>query len=193
MRSWPSKARVLAIGFAAAAGIAYPFAVYFYRDRLPAAAFVAAALLLIGLQLGLLRSSMARLWRVPLLISAILTIAIAFLDGNLAREAYPVVRSLAASAIFCWTLVSPPSLIERFARLTRAHLPETAVQYCRNVTIVWAVWLAANAAIATALAARGDLKSWAIWTGLLSYLVSGLLFAGEFGYRFLFLENRKRS
>jgi|AraplaMF_Col_mMF_1032025.scaffolds.fasta_scaffold00081_5 uncharacterized membrane protein len=192
MQSWPSKARIIAIGFAAAAGIAYPFAVYFYRDRLPAVAFVAAALLLLGLQLSVLRSSMARLWRVPLLISAILTVAIAFLDQNVAREAYPVVRSLAASAIFCWTLVSPPSLVERFARITQSDLPEAAVRYCRTVTIIWAVWLAANAAIATALVARGDLKSWAIWTGILSYVISGLIFAGEFGYRFLFLKSAKR-
>jgi uncharacterized membrane protein len=159
---------------------------------LPAVAFVAAALLLLGLQLSVLRSSMARLWRVPLLISAILTVAIAFLDQNVAREAYPVVRSLAASAIFCWTLVSPPSLVERFARITQSDLPEAAVRYCRTVTIIWAVWLAANAAIATALVARGDLKSWAIWTGILSYVISGLIFAGEFGYRFLFLKSAKR-
>ncbi|GAB2179342.1 COG4648 family protein [Dongia sp. agr-C8] len=192
MRFWPSKARILAIGPAAAAGIAYPFAVYFYRDRLPASAFVTAALLLLGLQIMVLRPSVARLWRVPLLISAALTVAIALLDQNVAREAYPVVCSLAAASVFGWTLVSPPSLIERFARLTRPHLPETAIRYCRNVTVIWAVWLAANAAIATALVARGDLMGWAIWTGLLSYLISGLLFAGEFGYRLLFLEGRKR-
>src|SRR5690242_4406331 len=123
MQSSPSRARILAIGFAAAAGIAYPFAVYFYRDSLPATAFVAVALLLLGLQLAVLRSSMAKLWRVPLLISAVLTVAVALLDQNLAREAYPVVRSLAASAIFSWTLVSPPSLVERFARITRSDLP----------------------------------------------------------------------
>lgn len=192
MQSWPSKARILAIGFAAVAGVAYPFAVYFYRDRLPAAAFVAAALLLLGLQLAVLRSPAARLWRVPLVISAVLTVAVALLDQNVAREAYPVVRSLAVCAIFAWTLISPPSLIERFARIRHSDLPQAAVRYCRNVTIIWAVWLAANAAIATALVARGDLKAWAIWTGILSYVVSGLIFAGEFGYRILILDSRKR-
>src|SRR4051812_6608274 len=102
MRSWLSNARKLAIGIAAVAGVVYPFAVYFNRDRLPPAVFVAAALLLIGIQLTVLRSPLAKLWRVPLLISAILTIVIALLDQNVAREAYPVVRSLAVSAIFCW-------------------------------------------------------------------------------------------
>jgi len=192
MRSWPSRARTLAIGFAVVAGVAYPFAVYFYRDRLPATVLVAVALLLLGIQLATLQSPTAKLWRVPLLISAGLTIAIAFLDQNTAQEAYPVVRSLAVAAIFAWTLISPPSLIERFARLRRPQLPDSAVRYCRNVTIIWAVWLAANAAIATALVARGDLRSWAIWTGALSYVVSGLIFAGEFGYRVFFLEGHRR-
>jgi uncharacterized membrane protein len=153
---------------------------------------VAAALFLVGLQLTVLRSPLAKLWRVPLLISAALTVAIAFLDQNVAQEAYPVVRSLSVAAIFGWTLISPPSLVERFARLRRPHLPDSAVRYCRNVTVIWAVWLAANAAVATALVARGDLRSWAIWTGAVSYVISGLIFVGEFGFRFLFLEHRQR-
>jgi uncharacterized membrane protein len=192
MRSWPSRTRAIAIGIAVVAGVAYPFAVYFYRDRLPAAVLVAAALFLVGLQLTVLRSPLAKLWRVPLLISAALTVAIAFLDQNVAQEAYPVVRSLSVAAIFGWTLISPPSLVERFARLRRPHLPDSAVRYCRNVTVIWAVWLAANAAVATALVARGDLRSWAIWTGAVSYVISGLIFVGEFGFRFLFLEHRQR-
>jgi uncharacterized membrane protein len=192
MRSWPNRTRTVAIGIAVVAGVAYPFAVYFYRDRLPAAVLVAAALFLVGLQLTVLRSPLAKLWRVPLLISAALTVAIAFLDQNVAQEAYPVVRSLAVAAIFGWTLISPPSLVERFARLRRPHLPDSAVRYCRNVTVIWAVWLAANAAVATALVARGDLRSWAIWTGAVSYVISGLIFVGEFGFRFLFLEHRQR-
>jgi len=192
MQSWSSNARSLAIGVAAVAGVAYPFAVYFYRDHLPPAVFVAAALLLMGIQLTAFRSSLAELWRVPLLISAILTVVIALLDQNVAKEAYPVVRSLAVSAIFCWTLISPPSLVERFARLRRPHLPDTAIRYCRNVTIIWVVWLAINAAVAMSLVVHGDLRSWAIWTGGVSYIISGLIFAGEFGFRMLFLEREKR-
>jgi len=110
-----------------------------------------------------------------------------------AKEAYPVVRSLAVSAIFCWTLISPPSLVERFARLRRPYLPASAIRYCRNVTIIWAVWLAINAAVAMTLVVKGDLRSWTIWTGGVSYAISGLIFAGEFGFRFLFLESPKRQ
>jgi uncharacterized membrane protein len=196
MRSSRSRSRALAATAAVAlvtiAGIAYPFSIYFFGDRVKPAVFVAGALVLIGLQLTVLRSPVAKLWRVPLLLSAVLTIVVAFLDQNLAKEAYPVVRSLAVALVFGWSLVSPPSLIERFARLRHPELPPQATRYCRNVTVIWTIWLTVNGVIAAALAVWGDVKSWAIWTGAISYAISGLLFLGEFGYRSLFLERRAR-
>jgi uncharacterized membrane protein len=187
--------RILAVAasaLVAAAGLAYPFLIYFYGDRVPPVVFVAGALVLIGLQLTVLRSPLARLWRAPLLLSAVLTILVALLDQRLAREAYPAVRSLSVAAVFAWSLMSPPSLIERFARLRHPALPDAARSYCRNVTLLWAGWLVLNAAIAAALAVRGDVGSWAIWTGGVSYAISGLLFVGEFGYRMLVLEKQAR-
>jgi uncharacterized membrane protein len=121
-----------------------------------------------------------------------MTIVIALLDQNVAREVYPVVRSLAVSAIFCWTLISPPSLVERFARIRQPNLPDAVIRYCRNVSIIWAIWLAINAVVAMSLVVWGDLRSWAVWTGGVSYAISGLIFAGEFGFRFLILERQKR-
>jgi uncharacterized membrane protein len=97
----------------------------------------------------------------------------------MAAKAYPVVISLAVAAVFALSLVFPPSVVERIARLREPDLPPDGVAYTRKVTWVWVVWLALNAAIAAALAAWAPLKVWALWTGLLSYLVTGLLFAGE--------------
>ena len=195
MRFSPSSARtftVAASGLVAAAGLAYPFLIYFYGDRVPAIIFVAGALVLIGLQLTVLRSPVARLWRAPLLVSAALMVIVALLDQRLAREAYPVVQSLSAAGIFAWSLASPPSLIERFARLRHPELPAAARSYCRAVTVLWSGWLVLNAAIAAALAVRGDVTSWTIWTGGVSYAISGLLFVGEFSYRMLILEKQAR-
>jgi uncharacterized membrane protein len=195
MRSSRSRARSIAtaftVAFVAVAGFAYPFLVYFYGDRVRPAIFVAGALALAALQLTVLRSQVARLWRVPLILSAVLTVAIMFLDQRLARDAYPVIRSLGAAAVFAWSLASPPSLIERFARLRHSELPSGAIRYCRNVTLLWAIWLTLNAAIAATLALAGDVRIWAIWTGGISYAISGILFAGEFGYRMLVLERRQ--
>jgi uncharacterized membrane protein len=197
MRSWWSNPRSIGTGLVfavvAAGGVCYPFLIFFYGDRVRPAIFVAGGLVLTALQLSLLRSPVARLWRVPLMLSALVTIAIMLLDQSLAREAYPVVRSWGAAAIFAWSLVSPPSLIERFARLRYSDLPQEGVRYCRKVTVIWAVWLALNGAIAATLALRGELRLWVLWTGAISYVISGSLFLGEFAYRTLVLQRRVRS
>jgi uncharacterized membrane protein len=104
---------------------------------------------------------------------------LAALDTPLAVKAYPVAVSLAAASVFGATLLHPPSLIERFARLREVDLPPAAHSYCRKVTIVWTVWLSANTIIAAILALPGNDAAWALWTGLLAYLIMGALLAGE--------------
>jgi uncharacterized membrane protein len=194
MRSWRNSTRSIASGLTfavvAAGGVCYPFLIFFYGDRVRPVVFVAGALALTALQLSVLRSPVARLWRVPLMLSAMVTVAIMLLDQGLAREAYPVVRSFGAAAIFAWSLISPPSLIERFARLRYPELPDGAVRYCRKVTVIWAVWLTLNGVIAAVLALKGEVQIWALWTGAVSYVISGSLFLGEFGYRTLVLQRR---
>ncbi|MBS4047185.1 MAG: hypothetical protein KG075_12650, partial [Alphaproteobacteria bacterium] len=82
--------------------------------------------------------------------------------------------------VFTLSLWRPPSLIERLARLRHGDLPPEGQVYCRRLTIVWATWLFANAVIAAALALAGADDYWALWTGLVSYIVMGALFAGDY-------------
>jgi uncharacterized membrane protein len=173
--------RSLPLGAAAlvAASLLYPGIVYVTRAIVPPLAFVAAALALIGLRLATLRSPMGRIWRVPLLSAAAIIAALAALDTPLAVKAYPAAVSLAAATVFGATLLHPPSLIERFARLHEPDLPSAASSYCRKVTIVWTVWLLANTIIAAVLSLPGHDEAWALWTGLVAYLFMGALFAGE--------------
>jgi uncharacterized membrane protein len=168
---------LLALG--TVAGIGYPLAVYFARDAISARSFVLVALALLGVRVFTLRSTSARLWRWPILLMAGVLIGSAALDPVIAEKAYPATMSLAAALVFAWSLNDPPSLIERFARLRRRDLPAEASAYCRKVTMVWALWLLVNAAISAGLALWGSLASWAVWTGLFSYLGMGLLFVCE--------------
>lgn len=162
------------------ASLAYPGAVYLGRGAVPPMAFVAVALALIGLRLAASTSPEARVWRAPLAGAAVVLAVLALLDPALAAKAYPVAVSLGVAAAFGVTLRHPPSLIERFARRCEPDLPPRGVAYCRAVTALWTGWLLLNAAIAAALAVAGSDEAWALWTGLLSYLVTGALFAGEF-------------
>ena len=176
-----SRPRLFPLGGVAlvAAGLLYPGIVYVSRAIVPPLAFVAASLALIGFRLATLRSPMGRVWRVPLLSAATIIAALAALDMTLAVKAYPAAVSLAAATVFGATLLYPPSLIERFARLREPDLPPTAQSYCRKVTIVWTVWLIANTIIAAVLSLPEHDEAWALWTGLVAYLLMGALFAGE--------------
>jgi uncharacterized membrane protein len=162
-----------------AASLLYPAVVYLSRAIVPPLVFVAVSLALIGLRLATLRSSMERVWRLPLLSAATIIAVLAALDTPLAVKAYPAAVSLAAATVFGTTLLHPPSLIERFARMHEPDLPAAAQSYCRKVTVVWTVWLMANTIIAAVLSLPGYEKAWALWTGVVAYLFMGALFAGE--------------
>ena len=166
-----------------AASILYPGLVYAGQAAVPPLVFVAVALALIGARLAMSGSPGARVWRMPLVGAGVAVAALAAVDGHLAAKAYPVVLSLGMAALFGASLLRPPSLIERFARLHEPDLPPAGQAYCRTVTVVWTVWLLVNAAVAAALALWGSDAAWALWTGVVAYLVMGVLFAGEVAVR----------
>lgn len=95
---------------------------------------------------------------------------------------YPVVVSLSLLLVFGRTLLRPPSMIERIARLSVPDLPPEGVRYTRRVTGVWCGFFVLNAGIslATVFASR---EWWVLYNGLLSYLLMGLLFVVEWVVR----------
>ena len=171
-----------------ALSLLYPAFVYALKSVVPPHLFAGLALLLIGLRVATIGSEAARIWRGPL-ISAGIVIAVAVaIDGWIAAKIYPVALSLAAAYAFAVSLWRPPSLIERLARIGEPDMPAAGQSYCRMVTMIWTVWLALNAAISALLAVRASQEAWALWTGLLAYLMMGVLFGGE-----LLIRPRTRS
>jgi uncharacterized membrane protein len=92
---------------------------------------------------------------------------------------YPVAVNAGMLLLFGATLLRPPSMIERIARLTEKHLPPEAVRYTRVVTRVWCGFFVVNGAIALATALLADLTLWTLYNGVIAYLLIALLFAGE--------------
>lgn len=173
---------------AVAGGVAYPFLVYFGRTHsgmsfLQPPLLIVIAMALIGLRLVAMRGPAGRPWFVGLAIAAIVLVLLLAWNAGLAVMAYPVVISLTVAGIFGGSLLWPPSIVERFARTREPDLPPAAVAYMRGVTQVWLLFLLANAAIAAALGLWGPLHLWTLWTGLLSYLLMGVLFLGELAWR----------
>ncbi|HEV2607375.1 MAG TPA: hypothetical protein VGT79_05280, partial [Xanthomonadaceae bacterium] len=92
---------------------------------------------------------------------------------------YPVLVSGVMLVVFGLSLRHPPTAIERIARLHDPQLPPEAVAYTRKVTEVWCFFFIANGGISLATAIWATDRVWAIYNGLISYVLMGILFAGE--------------
>jgi len=172
------------------ASLGYPAAVYLGRAAVPPLTFVAVALLLMTVRTVTLEVTAARGQRGLLIASAVVLVVLAALDPPVAAKAYPVLVSAGLAAVFGMSLLYPPSLVERFARMREPELPPAALDYCRAVTLIWTAWLCVNALIALILAIFGSDLAWALWTGVIAYLIMAALFAGEFVVRRLVIGPR---
>jgi uncharacterized membrane protein len=145
-----------------------------------AAALVLAA---VGLRAALLwrRADAAARRRllVPLVAAGAPALLAAWLDDPLLLLFVPAFVSLGLLFGFARTLRRGPPLVETLARLHVGELSAAEVRYCRSVTIVWCLFFVANALVASVLALSGSLAAWAAWTGALSYVAIGALFASE--------------
>jgi uncharacterized membrane protein len=100
-------------------------------------------------------------------------------NQSLPLKLYPVLVSAVMLAVFGLSLRHPPSAIERIARLHEPDLPPQAIAYTRKVTIVWCAFFIVNGGIALTTALWASDRTWALYNGLISYVLMGLLFAGE--------------
>ncbi len=168
-------------------GLAYPVAIYLALQR-----FEPRQVALLGLALLALRTaivarrrlvSYARALAGPALaVGATLAVA-AFLNHPLALLLTPPAVSFALLASFAQSLWGPLPVIERFARIVVPDLSEEEIAYCRSTTVVWCGFFALNGSIEVVLALRAPIELWTLYTGLVSYLLIGTLFASEFVYR----------
>lgn len=95
----------------------------------------------------------------------------------------PVLVNLALLVTFSRTLRGGPSMIEALARLSHATLAPGGEDYCRQVTVVWCGFFVMNMAVITTLAVTGSLAAWALYTGVIAYVLMGFLFTVELTYR----------
>jgi uncharacterized membrane protein len=166
--------------------VAYPFLIYAglrWLEPRSVALLLGGAVALRAV-LGWHRPSAQELRRlaVPgLLVAAVLVLTLALNDAR-ALLFVPVLANGALLVAFGRTLRGP-SLVETFARLREPELSDAQIRYCRTVTGVWCVFFAANAAVCLWLALVADLWLWTLYTGLVSYLLVGAVFAVEFVVR----------
>lgn len=156
--------------------LAYPVLVYVGIGRFSP---LWLGLLMAGLMAA--RAWLARdaVWLLAGAGAALLSLASQLGDSWLPLKLYPVMVSAVLLCVFGASLLRPPTVIERIARLREPQLAPAAVAYTRKVTQAWCVFFVANglAALATALWASEAI--WLLYNGLVSYVLMGTLFAGE--------------
>lgn len=158
----------------AVATLSYPFLVYFILQHHDARVLVLPLAVLALARLILKREW---IWSVAVLLLALLAL---LTNRSLPVKLYPAVVSLSFLAVFGYSLVRPPSFVERIARLREPELPPQAVRYTWRVTFAWCLYFLLNAVVATGIALWGSDRAWALYSGGLAYLLAGALFAGEF-------------
>lgn len=124
--------------------------------------------------------------------------ALAFLLGATASLAgtwvplklYPVMVSAVMLAVFAASVLRPPTVVERIARLREPDLPPAGVAYTRRVTLAWCGFFIANGLTSAATAVWGTEAVWLLYNGLISYLLIAAFFAGEWLVRQRHLARR---
>jgi uncharacterized membrane protein len=114
---------------------------------------------------------------------AVLIALTALLDDRRFLLAMPVLINAILLAGFAGSLLGEMPLVERFARMQVDDLTREEIEYCRHVTITWCVFFVCNGGVAGLLALLAPLSWWALYTGLLSYVLIGLLGATEYVIR----------
>ncbi|MFK7914334.1 MAG: hypothetical protein AB8B93_10505 [Pseudomonadales bacterium] len=169
---------LLAIAF-----IAFPMALLLWLEHLPANAFVGLFGLLAGARLCLAERLGIRLRTLGCLGIAAFC-ALAWYQEELGLlKIYPVLMSLGGASYGIYTLINPPSAIERLARATGMTVDATGARYTRGVTWMWVAFFVLNAAVAGYTALATSTSTWALYNGLVSYLIIAVLFAGEYVFR----------
>jgi uncharacterized membrane protein len=144
------------------------------EPRMLAGVLVLAALMRIH---ALGKGKMALLW-----LAGALALATAAMWGNawMPLKLYPVLVNAVMLGVFGYSLLVPPSLIERFARMQDPDLPSYAVLYTRRVTQAWCLFFFINGAIALATALWASPVIWSLYNGVIAYVLMGCLFGGEY-------------
>ncbi len=169
----------------------YPVAVYFLLETLGAGVLGLILIVLLAFRLNAVTALLPG--RAYFLLIAIFLAgdATALGGGVLALKSYPTILSLILLAVFVYTLLVPPSMIERIAKLAGSTFSDRTAPYTRKVTIVWCVFFATNAIVSGWISVTGSMEAWAFYNGFFAYVLMGALFTTEWVVRYFYKRHHQ--
>lgn len=182
-----SKIKILWVLLWGSMSIGYPFLIYFFGRSIHP-----LYLLLVVVSLGIVKTvwskNLPHFSNLVSLTFVLVVLSLLYLwKGESTAYYYPFVMSLSMAFLFGFSLIYPPTLIERLARIKEPNLDENGIKYTRKITLIWTAFCFINAAISLGTILSNDRELWVLYNGCISYIMMGLLFGGEFLYRYLFI------
>lgn len=174
---------MLAIGLATLASVAYPLLVYLFAQDLSNTVIAVFIVIVTALRFALTRRFNDPVQWLALLVVMIYSTLLLLQNNTLLPRLYPSLLSLMVATVFGSSLLGSEPLLLRMARLTQSDIPPQALPYLWWLTLIWTLLLIANALTAAVLAVYAQVKIWALYTGLWSYLIFAGFFVLEWAYR----------
>ena len=178
----------------AALRVAYPLVILFawqsMSPRYVGCLLVALLWLQRTIGKGPLAQALKRLTTLDWCVAGALTamsVAIAMTDSARLLHLYPACVSAGLLVAFGATLRGGPTMVEKFARLTHPEPSPEIVRYTRRVTQVWCAFFIANGGFSVYTALCWSSAAWALYNGLIAYVLIGALLAGEWLWRGFFI------
>ena len=173
--------------------LAYPILVYVGLQHWKLAQL---SLLLVGLallRLWLFKNKKHGVLNIGLATSFVLLVLAVLswlMDADVWLKFYPVAISASLLVVFAHSLGTDKPMIQRFAELRESDIDGHKKQYMHQLTVVWCGFFLINGGVALWTALYGTDAQWALYNGLISYVLIGGLMLGELAYRHLFVLRR---
>ncbi|MDR0670632.1 MAG: hypothetical protein LBF95_11195 [Treponema sp.] len=108
-----------------------------------------------------------------------------FTRASIIFKIYPVLANFAYLVILAESILIPPPVvlyfINLFDRAAKDRVPpEPLERYCRRATIAWCVFFAVDGCVSLATVFWASDIIWGIYNGGITYVLMGLVFAGEY-------------
>ena len=173
------------------ASLLYPFLIFFglqiFSPRI-ISIFIAVIILI---RLIFIKDNNIK-WKLifPLLIIISIAIITLFVNKPKILLFIPLVINYGFFLTFISSIYSSPSMVEIFARMQLKTLKSTnelspaEIIYCKKVTWLWSIFFFFNGLIIIYISLFSTIKLWSLYTGLISYLIMGSIFAVEIPYRY---------
>lgn len=172
--------------------LAYPFGVYYGVRYLEPRYIGLIVLVLVGARFLLARHHLERSTVNSLVPSTIvvglLCVLLLIFNQVILMYLKPVLVNLVMLGTFGYSLLYPPTIIERFARLSTPVLSTEAIAYTKRVTMAWCLFFLLNGLVATYTGLFTSIEVWTLYNGFIAYVMIGILLVAEY-----FIRVRKRK